>query len=55
MTWCSKYQVQNNRIQSAIQKHIDYKSFDRVEQVKYFGTTLTNQNYIQEEIKSSLN
>jgi len=36
-------------------KHIDYKSFDSVEQVVYFGTTLTNQNSIQEEIKSSLN
>jgi len=25
-----------------------------VEQFKYFGTTLTEQNYIQEEIKSRL-
>ena len=40
-----------------MQKHIDYKSFDRLEQFKYsyFGTSLTNQNSIQEEIKSSLN
>jgi hypothetical protein len=26
-------------------------SFERVEQFKYSGTTLTSQNYIQEEIK----
>jgi hypothetical protein len=29
-------------------------SSERVERFKYFGTTLTNQNYIQEEIKSRL-
>jgi len=27
-------------------------TFERVEEFKYFGTTLTNQNAIQEEIKS---
>ena len=32
----------------------DNISFERVEQFKYFGTTLTEQNYIQEEIKSRL-
>jgi len=30
------------------------RSFDRAEEFKYLGTTLTNQNSIQEEIKSRL-
>ena len=29
-------------------------TFERVEEFKYLGTTLTNQNAIQEEIKSRL-
>ena len=33
---------------------IDNSSIERVEQFKYLGTTLTNQNSIQEEIKSRL-
>jgi len=33
---------------------IDNSSFKRVEEFKYFGTTLKNQNSVQEEIKSSL-
>ena len=32
----------------------DNSSFERVEEFKYFETTLTNQTSIQEEIKSSL-
>jgi len=33
----------------------DNSSFERVEDFKSFGTTITNQNSIQEEIKSRLN
>jgi hypothetical protein len=32
----------------------DKSSFERAEQFQYLGTNLTNQNYIQEEIKSRL-
>jgi len=33
---------------------IDNSTFERVEEFKYLGTTLTNQNAIQEEIESRL-
>ena len=33
---------------------IDNSSIERVEEFKYLGKTLTNQNSIQEEIKSRL-
>ena len=33
---------------------MDNSPIERVEDFKYFGTTLTNQNSIQEEIKSRL-
>jgi len=33
---------------------IDKRSFEMVEEFKYLGTTLTNKNSVQEEIKSRL-
>ena len=33
---------------------VDNSSIERVEEFKYMGTTLTNQNSIQKEIKSKL-
>jgi len=48
--WCSQYQnagrSQNIKINSS--------SFERLVEFKYFGTTLMNQNSIQEKIKSKL-
>jgi hypothetical protein len=35
-------------------KERGFSSIERVEEFKYLGTTLTNQNSIQEEIKSGL-
>jgi hypothetical protein len=35
-------------------QNVDNSSIERVEEFKYLGTTLTNQNSIQEEIKSRL-
>jgi hypothetical protein len=52
----TKYMVMS-RNQNAGQNHninIDTKSFERVEEFKYLGTTLTNRNSIHEEIKSRL-
>ena len=46
-----------SRDQHAGQNHnikISNKSFERMKQFKYLGTTLTDQNSINEEIKSSL-
>ena len=51
-----KYMVMS-REQNAGWRHsvkIDNSSFERVEELKYFGTTWTNQNSILEEIKSRL-
>jgi len=46
-----------SRDQNAGRSHYiktDNSSFERVEDFRYLGTTLTNQNSIQEEIKSKL-
>ena len=43
--------------QNAVRKHnvkIDNSSFERADELKYVAATLTNQNSIQEEIKSRL-
>jgi hypothetical protein len=45
-----KYRDQNRGQNGYIQ--IGNKSFETVEQFKYLGTTLTNQNSIHEEIES---
>jgi len=47
-----------SRDQNAGRSHnvmIDSSSFAMVEQLGYLGKTLTDRNYIQEEIKSRLN
>ena len=52
----SKY-VFMSRDHNAERSHnikIDKSSFERVEEFKYLGTTLTNQNSIEEEFKSRL-
>ena len=52
----TKYMIMS-RDQNAGRSHsmkIDNRSFERVEEFKYLGTTLTNKNYILEEIKSRL-
>ena len=53
----AKYKVMS-RDQDAGQSHSiknDNSSFERVEEFKYLGTSLTNQNSTQEEIKNRLN
>ena len=52
----TKYMVMS-REQAAGLSHtmtVDNSSIERVKEFKYLGTTLTNQNSIQEEIKSRL-
>jgi hypothetical protein len=52
----TKYTVMS-RDQNAGPSHIiktDNSSFERVEEFKYLGTTLTNQNSIQEEVTNLL-
>ena len=52
----TKYMAMS-RYQNAGRSHSmksDNSSFEKVEEFKYLGTILTNQNSIQEEIKSGL-
>jgi hypothetical protein len=52
----TKYTVMS-RDQNAGQSHdmkIDNSSVERVEEFKYLGTTFTNKNYIEEQIRSRL-
>jgi hypothetical protein len=47
-----------SRRQNAGQNHdikMANRCFENMAQLKYFGTTVTNQNFIQEEIKRTLN
>jgi hypothetical protein len=47
-----------SRHQNARQNHdikTAYRSFENVVEFKYFGVTVTNQNFVQEEINSGLN
>ena len=44
----------DGRMQDEVSIKIDNRSFERVAEFEYFGTTLTNQNSIQEETKSRL-
>jgi len=49
LNFCTVYQF--GRSQSI---NIDNSICQRAEQVKYLGTTITNKNYIQEDIKGRL-
>jgi hypothetical protein len=46
---------EDRRIQSPHEIKIGNRSFENVSRFKYLGTTVTNQNLIQEEIKRRLN
>ena len=53
----TKYMVVYSRDQRARRNHsvkLDSNSFEGVEEFKYLGTTLTNQSYIQVEVRSRL-
>jgi hypothetical protein len=48
--WVSKIVSRDQNAGQNQNINIDSKSFETVEQFKYLGTTLTNQNSIQDEI-----
>jgi len=50
----TKYTVMSGDQNAGLSQYIksDNSSFERAEDFKYLGTTLTNQNAIKEEIKS---
>jgi ribosomal protein S2 len=51
----TKYMVMSqDQVQEEVTVQADNSTFERLEEFKYLGTTLTNQNSIQEEIKSRL-
>jgi hypothetical protein len=58
---CTSYKVITNinilvtRMQGKIVTEIDDRSFENMAQFNYLGTTVTNRNLIQEEIKRRLN
>jgi hypothetical protein len=53
----TKYMIMSRHPNSGQNQNIRTanESFENVEQLKYLGTTLTNQNYIRDEIKRRLN
>jgi hypothetical protein len=52
----TKYMLmsRNQKIRQKLSIKIVNRSFDDVRKFKYLGTTLTDQNYMHEEIKSRL-
>jgi hypothetical protein len=50
----TKYMIKSRDQNAGLSRSMktDNSSIERVEEFKYLGTTLTNKNYIQEEIKS---
>jgi hypothetical protein len=50
----TKYMIISRHPNSG-QKHVANESFQNVAKLKYFGTILTNQDDIHDEIKSRLN